>query len=78
MRRDSLKEGDKFSKLTVISFSHSVLRKNGKTGERVMNCICECGESAKVRTSNLRSGNTKSCGCHQSKMTIESNKNRGG
>jgi hypothetical protein len=26
-------------------------------------CICDCGNEVEVTTSNLRSGNTKSCGC---------------
>lgn len=26
-------------------------------------CVCECGNAVDVRGGNLRSGNTRSCGC---------------
>lgn len=76
MRHGSLKAGDVFGRLTVVSYSHSVQRKDGSAGERVMNCTCQCGNSIKARTSNLKSGNTKSCGCLQQEATIKSNKMR--
>ena len=78
MRHDSLKPGDIFGRLTVICLSHSAKRKDGTAGERVMNCVCQCGKNVKVKTSNLKSGNTKSCGCLHSEMTVESNKKRQG
>lgn len=76
MRKDSLKEGDVFGRLTVVSLSHSTKRKDGRAGERVMNCVCSCGSKIPVRTSNLKSRNTTSCGCYQSDMTVKSNKGR--
>lgn len=30
-------------------------------------CLCECGEKRNVTSGNLRSGNTKSCGCDQAR-----------
>lgn len=33
------------------------------TGDVRWLCICDCGKSATPRTTDLRSGNTKSCGC---------------
>jgi hypothetical protein len=44
----------------------TVLRDSGertKTGFIVWECSCECGTITRVRTSNLTSGHTKSCGC---------------
>ena len=29
------------------------------------NCLCDCGKSTITMTSNLKNGNTKSCGCYQ-------------
>jgi len=69
----SLHGGEIFGRLTVIDYSHSVLRANGKAGERIMNCLCKCGATAKIRTSNLKSGNTQSCGCFHSDQSIKSN-----
>ena len=50
--------GQKFSKLTAI-------RENGRDSfKRLMwLCICECGTELTVSANNLRSGNSKSCGC---------------
>lgn len=76
MRHDSLKPGDVFSRLTVIDYSHTTRRSDGGAGERVMNCRCQCGKKIKARTSNLKSGNTKSCGCWHQEMTVKSNKER--
>lgn len=50
--------GQKFNKLEVVSVSDE--RRNGK---KYWNCICECGNSCEVNTSELRNGHTKSCGC---------------
>lgn len=52
--------GKKFGKLTVLGKTEE--RKNGNI---CWHCICECGNSVIVRTTNLNSGNTKSCGCVQ-------------
>ena len=41
-----------------------------------MLCKCECGEEIQVRTSNLKSGNTKSCGCLHSETSKKSNLKR--
>lgn len=51
--------GKKFSKLTVLSFSHSDPRGSG----RYWNCACECGGIATVNSKSLGYGRTKSCGC---------------
>lgn len=76
IKRKSLTGGEVFGYLTVQGLSHSCKRKDGKAGERVMYCKCKCGGSVRVRTSNLYSGNTNSCGCLQSEKTIASNKAR--
>jgi len=75
-RKDSLHGGEIFGRLTVIDCSHSSKRADGTPGERVMNCKCECGNKIKVKTSNIKSGNTKSCGCYHSDQTIKSNLSR--
>ena len=49
--------GQRFSRLEVISRAEN-------HGRRTMwNCRCDCGNEVVVRAENLRSGNSKSCGC---------------
>lgn len=50
--------GQIFGKLTVLS----QIRKENSM-HFYWNCRCECGNNIVVRSSHLRSGNTKSCGC---------------
>lgn len=51
--------GQVFGKLTVISISRI-----SKNGHACWNCICSCGENLVVFATNLKKGNTTSCGCH--------------
>lgn len=45
--------GKTFTRLTVLSY----------LGDRGWKCVCSCGKEKTVNGSDLRSGNTKSCGC---------------
>lgn len=54
-----MKPGDVFTRLTVESFSHKDSR-----GRKWWTCRCSCGNVRVVHTGNLRSGNTRSCGCY--------------
>lgn len=51
--------GKKFGLLTVLSIDYD------KTNppNYYWKCLCECGNFHSVKTSDLNSGNTKSCGC---------------
>lgn len=51
--------GQQYGKLTVLEVYH----KKGTRGQVLWKCQCECGNIAIVPTTNLRSGNSKSCGC---------------
>lgn len=54
--------GEVFEKLTVISLYNEPRQlKRGKTRQWV--CLCACGNTCVVAGNNLKSGNTKSCGC---------------
>lgn len=44
-------------------------RDNSQPGIVRWNCICDCGNVLSIRGGNLRSGNTKSCGCVRNEMT---------
>ena len=50
--------GRRFGKLVAIKYSH-----NDKWGSAMWLCQCDCGKQIITRSSALRSGNTKSCGC---------------
>lgn len=50
--------GRKFHRLEVISNAGT-----NKHGAQMWNCLCECGSFTCVPSQNLKSGNTKSCGC---------------
>jgi hypothetical protein len=51
----------KFNRLTVLSLSE----KRTVNGGRIWYCLCDCGTQREVRSDGLRSGQTKSCGCHK-------------
>lgn len=53
--------GQHFGKLTVIRESE----RRGKAGEVYWFCACDCGNEAEVIGNNLRSGQSKSCGCER-------------
>lgn len=48
--------GQKFNRLTVVSFAYTKKL-------AYWNCLCECGNIKVVRSTSLRNGHTGSCGC---------------
>lgn len=56
VRRQDL-SGQRFGKLTAMEPAANV------GGCTAWKCVCDCGNEVVVRTGDLRSGNTKSCGC---------------
>ena len=50
--------GQRFGKLTVISYAYTKRR-------AFWNCLCDCGNTCIVCGHNLVTGNTTSCGCNQ-------------
>lgn len=65
--------GKKFGRLTVVERSPNDYIYKGKIYPR-WSCICDCGNPVEVVGDELRSGNTKSCGCYASEMTVKRNK----
>lgn len=57
--------GQKFERLTVISYSSS-----DKNGEKKWLCKCDCGKEKIVYGCNLIYNKTKSCGCIHKENTI--------
>lgn len=58
--------GQRFGMLTVIAESG-----RSKTGKVMWECLCDCGQTVRVFGSALKTGNTKSCGCENRKLTSE-------
>lgn len=55
--------GQQFGYLTVLEW----------LGKSKWKCQCQCGNIVNVETSNLTSGNTKSCGCYQKERSSQAN-----
>lgn len=58
-------ENLKFGMLTVIKEDG-----HGNGWKLYWLCKCECGQEKRVRGTDLRNGNTKSCGCQQKSKLI--------
>lgn len=63
--RDDL-TGRKYNLLTVTGFDHIA-----KDGHACWRCKCDCGKEVVVSGNSLKSGNTKSCGCYNKKVSTE-------
>ncbi len=55
--------GKQFGALTIIATAPSLKRPYGSGTDSQVVCRCLCGTESTVIWRNLRSGNTKSCGC---------------
>ena len=63
--------GEKYGRLTVVAFDGIRKRK------AYWKCVCDCGLTVVVPGNNLRTGNTKSCGClHREAVAKVGEKNR--
>jgi hypothetical protein len=67
--RIEIQEGQKFGKWTYLKDLDSIIVSNKKV--RMVLCKCDCGEERSVSLSNLRNGNSISCGCVQKQVTKE-------
>lgn len=65
MKRTDL-TGKTFGVLTVVALSE-----NYKPGKVKWDCICQCGNITPVRSNNLMSGNTISCGCKATQNALK-------
>jgi len=57
-KQPKIELGKTYGILNVIKFDHK-----DKKGNLYYSCKCQCGRKVVVRSSNLLSGNTTSCGC---------------
>nr|DAH21853.1 MAG TPA: PROTEIN/DNA Complex catalytic motif, Helix-turn-helix DNA [Caudoviricetes sp.] len=61
--------GQKFGRLTVIERCERP--KGRKSKEAFWLCKCDCGNESTLSGYELRSGNTKSCGCYHKERTSQ-------
>lgn len=71
MKRENL-IGMKFGRLTVIDYAADHIQKSGKHRTQWL-CRCECGNTVIAQSFNLKSGNTKSCGCYANEVRVQGN-----
>lgn len=65
--------GNRYGRLTVISYSHNVKRENKGGYKHYYNCKCDCGNDCVAERSAL--GRTKnSCGCIHKEQLVKRNK----
>lgn len=56
--------GKRFGRLVVIDRADDYISPKGYHKAK-WNCLCDCGNNAVVGAQELRSGDTKSCGCYE-------------
>jgi len=66
--------GQRFGLLVAKEFSHRTTR---RSKHYFWKCLCDCGETALVDAGNLKSGNSRSCGCERKRRTIEAKTTHG-
>lgn len=64
--------GQRFGRLTVSKEDEPHYTSGGNRVVKWI-CHCDCGENVSVSSSQLRSGQTKSCGCYQRERAKEAN-----
>lgn len=69
----NIEKGDKYNRLTIIKEVKPNYTKSGRKMRMIM-CKCECGTIKNYMLWHLRSGHTKSCGCHKLDIHIKHNK----
>ena len=56
--------GSKYGRLTVVAYKE-------RRGHNIFyECVCECGKTKVTSLSNLKRGNTTSCGCYSDEVRI--------
>lgn len=68
-RRNEKVVGQVFGRLTVIEETGP--KSKGRQIHRSVKCLCSCGNTVNTFLCDLRSGNTKSCGCFKRDKTRE-------
>lgn len=65
----------KYGRYAILKEIEPRLNSYGKK-QRMVLCECDCGNHREVQLSNLKSGNSVSCGCHRKEMMAAENAKR--
>lgn len=65
--------GKKFGRLIITK----ILLEKDKDTYPLCECCCECGNVIIARINNIKSGNTRSCGCYKKEKIIEASRTHG-
>lgn len=65
-RAVDINPGDRFGSLTVIEEAG-----RDKYSDVLWRCVCDCGNEVTVRSVNLKTGHTVSCGCRKKEAALE-------
>jgi hypothetical protein len=76
-RYRGLEVGTKYGRLTIVGPVHHCKQKSG-ANEAHCECLCDCGKTTVVRTTRLKSGGTRSCGCLSLEKLVERSTTHGG
>lgn len=71
MRRIDI-TGERYGRLVALEYSYT---DSGK--KAVWQCRCDCGKICYARAKDMRSGNTRSCGCYAVEVAKKSNTKHG-
>lgn len=63
--------GMRYGNLVVTGWSHAKYRSPRQGSYQFWFCKCDCGSAATVLANNLVKGNTTSCGCKSSRVTLK-------
>ena len=63
MRKQTIKKGDKYNRLTAVRFDHM-----DKHWNAYWLFKCQCGNKKVINVSSVKTGHIKSCGCLQKEM----------
>lgn len=61
--------GMRFGRLTVIKRAENVVQQSGET-RTAWRCKCDCGAEIVARSTDLRTGKKKSCGCYRREFRV--------
>lgn len=73
--RSKVLPGEKYGRLTTISFSNR--KTTGGHTIRSWECLCDCGKVSYADSGSLTSGHTQSCGCYKSEIVVARNTTHG-
>ena len=72
MKKEIIKKGDKFGRLTAVRFDHV-----GRNYQQCWLFECSCGNEKIIKVNGVKTGNTKSCGCLGVEKRLKANTKHG-